>query len=165
MWKVLGIVGALFALGCAAGPRTFNYIPDAAYLSPHQSPFPDEAMPRIELVKSYCYGSCPAYRLTIWKNGLVVFGYGTKPHDGIWWRSIPAKNVDQLFKQLSSIEGAPCGSRATEPTGDMQTVKLTVLHGTENCERTYSATYEPAGFRAAVERVLDVTGARSLSKD
>jgi hypothetical protein len=154
------LIFGLIVCACLCGCRTpFSYVADAAIMEPIDS------KPVVQLIKTGCYGMCPSYHLSIWENGLVVFGYGPNPHDGIWWRSLDQEDLRRLRVAVRTIPGAPCGASPRDTIIDAQRVTLVWTDESERCQRDFYSGQAPTGFSSAVDRVLDLTGARSLTHE
>lgn len=59
--------------------------------------------PVVTLERSPCFGTCPVYRLSIWKDGTVRFlGKANVAHSGSATASIPAAKVESLVAELEA---------------------------------------------------------------
>lgn len=113
----------LFSLSLIQNPElnsrnTSGYQPDSI-----------QADTLIQMERTVCFGICPAYELTIQKDGKVIFnGKQFVEHTGIATGEISQENLDQIIKNINEsyfmdIPSDPeCKSRFT----DMPSVFLTI---------------------------------------
>jgi hypothetical protein len=91
----LALALGLVAAGCA--PRQSGGAPDSA--PPAAPPGADTAA--VSLERAPCFGTCPVYRLTISRSGLVRFtGIRYTAHVGDTTAQIPPARVDSLLAEL-----------------------------------------------------------------
>lgn len=118
----------------------------------------------VELVKSGCYGSCPAYDLVVWDGDVATYrGLGPPARPGEWWRSMPPAAARQLRDSLLALDGLRCGADAQEPTHDAPVITLTVFTDGGECVLRYSSVLAPPPFHLAASKVLEATSARELT--
>ncbi|MEL6989771.1 MAG: DUF6438 domain-containing protein, partial [Bacteroidota bacterium] len=60
---------------------------------------PDTDLKEMEMYKSACFGKCPSYKLTIYKNKLAVYeGYSNVEKEGIWTKKLSGAEYKKVCK-------------------------------------------------------------------
>lgn len=142
--------------------------------APAPAPAPDKAAgaadgaPAVSLERTSCFGSCPVYRVTISRDGMVRFeGKRFVTDSGADSAQVTRSAVDSLLAELDRggyygfadqyVSGAPaCGLYAT----DLPSVNTAVDDGRrrKSVEHDRGCSQAPAGLAALENRIDEVAG-------
>lgn len=102
---------------------------------------PESKLIEMEMYKSACFGLCPSYRLTIYKNKMAVYkGYSNVDKEGVYTKKLSGSEYKQVCKAFKksgygSIENnffdnriadAPITTLAYKVGGEMKIIKKNI---------------------------------------
>jgi len=102
---------------------------------------PESNLIEMELFKSACFGLCPSYRLTIYKNKMAIYkGYSNVDKEGIYVKKLSGKEYKQVCKAFkksdfetiennffdNNIADAPITTLAYNVKGEMTIIKKNI---------------------------------------
>ena len=128
----------------------------------------DSAVPVATLERTPCFGTCPVYQVSIFRNGAVRF-VGTRhvTHQGVATDSISPGAVDSLAAELDAagyfgfaddyvLDAPACGLYATDsPT---VTTSLTTKGRTKRVRHDYGCSGAPPELHRLEQRIDEVAG-------
>jgi hypothetical protein len=162
-WKIAAILIVSLAASCKLGSKSTDAFP------------PDQSMPpdfEVRLVRTQCYGTCPAYELTVGADGSVIFkgNAHTLEKEGTW--KIDETTIQRLINEFKNADYFDyeneysfdnCPSTAT----DMATVTTSIrLNGKTKKVSHYlgcsNADHKPfpPGLRELENEIDAITGSR-----
>ena len=128
----------------------------------------DSVTPVVTLERTPCFGTCPVYQVSIFKNGTVRFmGKQHVAQQGAATASISSEAVDSLAGELEAggyfgfaddyvLDARACGLYATDsPT---VTTSLTVNGRSKRIRHDYGCSGAPPELRRLEQRIDEVAG-------
>lgn len=110
---------------------------------------------RIEIERTMCFGTCPAYTASLASNGVVRYeGRAYTPRKGKWTTDISPSVIQTLDKLQARVGFQKLKDKYAVQYTDQPTTIVTVYWGqkkkTVSC---YGHSSEPAGFTKLAEEV------------
>ena len=84
---------------------------------------------QIAMDRTPCFGTCPAYRVTVNKDGKVIFkSWAYTTYEGTYEKQFPAEKVAALFKQFSQYRVDTCSPEYNSLLQDVPGVSYTITY-------------------------------------
>lgn len=109
-------------------------------------PAPDKSSIEIRMTRTMCFGRCPAYNVTLYGNGLVVFeGLSYVAAIGLWKTRVDPVRVQELAGRIERAGFLDRRYEDTRTVFDSPEAVLSIQIGTrETTARHYAGTDYPA---------------------
>jgi hypothetical protein len=152
---------ALASLACSGRPGATTA--DSA-----ATPAPNP--PAVTLERAPCFGTCPVYQVSIWRNGTVRFvGRRHVAYAGEVTESIPPARVDSLVAELKAggyfdfadkylFDEPACGQYATD--SPVVVTSLSVDGRTKEIRHDYGCRAAPRELGRLEQRIDEVAGSK-----
>lgn len=169
MTRRLALLFLPFVLGCTARPPASTADSSAAP-SPEVVATDSAAAPVITLERTPCFGTCPVFRLSIWKDGRVEFdGERFVTQVGKATASLAPAAVDSLLAELDAggyfgfaeryEHGEPaCGLYATDSPSVLTSVSM--RGRTRSVRHDYGCSAAPPELGRLERRIEEVAGVK-----